>query len=78
MIQKVKAIIDRNQRRSGWKIARELNISREGMQHILENKLRLKALNFQKLQELDDRPKKVKLEWAKELLRLHESDQLPN
>lgn len=78
MIRKVKARIDRNPRRSGRKIARELNISRERMQHILKNELGLKPLKFQKVQELTDAQKKVRLERAKELLRLHESGQLPN
>ena len=78
MICKVKARFDRNPRRSGRKIARELNISRERMQHILKNELRLKPLKFQKVQELPDGQKKVRLERAKELLRLHESAQLPN
>ena len=41
MIRKVKARFDRNPRRSGRKITRELNISREQMQHILKNKLEL-------------------------------------
>lgn len=78
MIRKVKARFDRNPRRSGRKIARELNISRERIQHILKNELGLKPLKFQKVQELTDAQKKVRLERAKELLRLHESGQLPN
>lgn len=78
MIRKVKATIDRNPRRSGRKMARELNISRERMQHILKNELGLKPLKFQKVQELTDAQKKVRLERAKELLRLHGSGQLPN
>ena len=55
---------------SGRKIARELNISWERIQHILGNKVGLKPNAMDK--------KKVRLERAKELLRLHESSQLPN
>ena len=40
--------------------------------------LGLKPLKFQKVQELTDRQKKVRLERTKELLRLYESGQLPN
>ena len=60
------------------KNARELNISRKQMQHILKNELGLKPLKFQNVQELIDGQKQVGLERAKELLRLHESGQLPN
>ena len=52
MIRKVKAIFDRYPRRSARKIARELNISRERVQHILKNELGLKPLKFQKVQQL--------------------------
>ena len=78
MIRKVKTRFDRNPRLSGRKIVRELNISRERMQHILKIELGLKPLKLPKVQELTNRQKKVRLERAKELLRLHESGQLPN
>lgn len=78
MVRKVKARIERNPRRSGRKMAAELNISRERMQHILKNVLRLKPLKFQKAHDLTPQQKKVRLERAKELLRLHESGSLPN
>ena len=58
MIRKVKARFDRNPRRSGRKIARELNILRERMQHILKNEIGLKPLKLQNVQELTDRKKK--------------------
>ena len=58
IIRKVKARSDQNPRRSGGKIARELNISREWMQHILKNELWLKPLKLQKVQELTDRQQK--------------------
>ena len=77
MIRKVRARFDRYSCRSGRKIARELNILRERMQHILKNELGLKPLKFQKVQELTDGQKKVRLERAKELLRLHKNGQLP-
>ena len=41
------------------RIARELNISRERMQHIPKNKLGLKPLKLQKEQEFTDGEKKV-------------------
>lgn len=78
MIRKVEKRIQRNPRRSGRKMARELNISRERMQHILKNELGLKPLKFQKGQDLTPAQKKVRLERAKELLRLAESGELPN
>ena len=61
MIKKVKIRFDRNPRRSGRKIAHELNISRERMQHILKNELGIKALKFQKMKELTDGQEK--LDW---------------
>ena len=48
------------------------------MQHILKNELGIKPLKFQKVQELNDGQKKVRLERAKELLRLHASGLLTN
>ena len=61
IIRKGKARFDRNPRHSGRKIARELNISRELMHHILKNDFGLKPLKFQKVQELTDGQKK--LDW---------------
>ena len=55
----VKAIIDRNSRRNSRKIARELNISRERVLHILKNEIGLKPLKFQKVQELTDGQEKI-------------------
>ena len=54
MIRKVKARYDQNSPSSGRKIAHELNILREQMQHILKNEFGLKPLKFQKVQELTD------------------------
>lgn len=78
MIRKVQKRIERNPRRSGRKMARELNISQRSMQRILKDELGLKPLKFQKAQDLNDKQKKVRLERAKELLRLAESGRLPN
>lgn len=76
MVRKVKARIERNPRRSGRQMAAELKISRERMQHILSNKLGLKALKFQKAHDLTPAQKKVRLDRAKELLRLHAAGNL--
>lgn len=78
MIRKVEARIKRNPRRSGRKMAAELNVSRERLQHILRNELRLKPYKFQKAHDFTPQPKKVRLDRAKELIRLHESGSLPN
>ena len=72
-----KARFDRNSCRGGRKIARELNITRERMQHILKNDLGLKLLKFWKCKNLLRDKKKNRLERTKQLLRLHESSQLP-
>lgn len=78
MVRKVKKRIERNPRRSGRQMARELHISVERMQHILKNELKVKPYKFQKMQDLTDAQKKVRLDRAKELLRLADSGQLPN
>ena len=77
IIRKVKPRFHRNPRRRGRKIARELNILRDRMQHILKNKLGLKPLKFQKVQKLSDGQKNVRLKRAKEVHRLHKNGQLP-
>lgn len=78
MVRKVKKRIERNPRRSGRQMARELNISQYAIRQILKNELGLKPLKFQKVQDLTDAQKKARLEKAKELLRLAESGELPN
>lgn len=78
MVRKVKKRIERNPRRSGRKMARELKISQGSIRNILKNELKLKALKFQKAQDLNAAQKKVRLDRAKELLRLAESGELPN
>lgn len=78
MVRKVKARIERNPRRSSRKMARELNISQRSMRRILQNELKVKPYKLVKGQDLTPAKKKVRLERAKELLRLHESGSLPN
>ena len=55
MIRKVQKRIERNPRRSGRKMARELNISQRSMQRMLKDELGLKPLKFQKAQDLNDK-----------------------
>ena len=55
-MRKVKAIFDRNPRSSGGKIARELNIWRERMQHILKNELGLKPSKPVKFKKYNSSP----------------------
>lgn len=78
MVLKVKKRIERNPRRSGRKMARELNISARSVQRILQNNLKLKPLKFQKAHHLTTPQKKVRMERAKELLRRAESGEFPN
>lgn len=78
MVRKVKKRLDRNPRRSGRKMARELNISQYSIRQILKNELGVKPLKFQKVQELTPQQKENRLKRAKELLRLAASGELPN
>ena len=78
MVRKVVKRLVRNPRRSGRKIARELNILQHSIRQILKNVLGVKPLKFQKVQELTLQPKENRLKGAKELLRLIESGELPN
>ena len=70
MVRKVKKHLDRNPRRSGREMARELNISQDAIRQILKNQLEVKPLKIQKVQDLTDAQKNVR---AKELHRLAES-----
>ena len=78
MVRKVKKRLDRNPRRSGRKMARQLNISQYTNRQILKNELGVKAFKIQKVQDLTKVQKKVRLVRAKELLRWTESGELPN
>ena len=59
MIGKVKVRFEGNPSHSDRKISRDLNISRERIQHILKIELGLKPLKLQKLQQLTDGEKKL-------------------
>lgn len=78
MVRKVKKRLERNPRRSANQMAKELKISERSIRRILKNELKVKPYKFQKAHELTPKQKKVRLERAKELLRLAESGQFPN
>ena len=65
-------------RRCGQKMAHELKISQYAIRQILKNELGVKPLKIQKVQDLTEAQKKVRLVRAKELLRLAENGELPN
>ena len=77
MARKVKKRLDRNLRRTGRKMARELNISQHAIRQIFKNELGVKPLKIQKVQDLNEAPKKVRLVSAVVLLRLAESGKVP-
>ena len=77
MGRKVKKRLDRNPRRTGRKMAPELNISQYATRQILKNELGVKPLKIQKVQYLTEAQKKVRLLRAS-LLRLAEIGELPN
>ena len=78
MVRKVKARLKRNPRRSGNQMAKELKISQRSIRRIFQNELKVKPYKFQKAHDLTPKQKKVRLERAKELLRLHERGEFPN
>ena len=78
MVQKVKARLERDPRRSGKQMAKELKISQSSMQRLLKKELKVKPYKFQKAHDLTAQQKTVRFKRAKELLRLHESDEFPN
>ena len=59
MVRKVKKRLDRNPRRSGQKMARELNLLQYAIQQILKNEVEVKPLKIQKVQDLTDAQKKL-------------------
>ena len=59
MVRKIKKWLDRNPRRSGRKMACELNISLYAIRQILKSKLVVKPLKIQKLQDLTEAQKKL-------------------
>lgn len=78
MVRKVKKRLERNPRRSGRQMAKELNISQDSIRRILKNELHVKPYKFQKAHDLTPKQKKVRLDRAKELLRLDERGEFPN
>lgn len=78
MVQKVSKRLERNPRRSANQMAKELGVSDRSVRRILKNDLKVKPYKFQKAHELTEKQKKVRLQRAKELLRLAESGQFPN
>lgn len=78
MVQKVKKRLERNPRRSANQMAKELKISDRSIRRILKNDLKVKPYKIQKAHDLTPKQQQVRLERAKELLRLAESGQLPN
>lgn len=62
MVRKVKARLERNPRRSGRQMAKELKISQGSIRHILQNELKVKPYKFQKAHDLTPKQKKVRLE----------------
>lgn len=78
MVRKVRARIDRNPRQSARSMAHQMNVSDWSIRRILKNDLRLKPYKMQKVQNLTDAQKKVRLERARELKRLHVRGELPH
>lgn len=78
MVRRVKARIERKPRTSAAQMAKGLKISRRSVGRILENELQLKPYKMQKVHELDERKRLQRFERATELIRLHESGELPN
>lgn len=78
MVRKVKKRLERNPRRSANQMAKELKISDRSIRRIMKNELKVKPYKFQKAHDLTPKQQQVKLERAKELLRLAESGQIPN
>ena len=64
--------LERNPRRSGRQMAKELKISQDSIRRILKNELKVKPYKFQKAHDLTPKQKKVRLERAKQLLRLQD------
>ncbi|XP_033213937.1 uncharacterized protein LOC117171001 [Belonocnema kinseyi] len=78
MVQKVKKRLERNPRRSANQMAKELKISDRSIRLIQKNDLKVKSYKIRKAHYLTPKQQQVRLERAKELLRLAESGQFPN
>jgi len=77
MIRKVKKRIQRNPRQSANQLAARLHVSRYSIQTILKNELHLKPYKIQKVQDLTEAQKKVRLERTRALKALAERDEIP-
>lgn len=77
-IRKVRDRLRRNPRRSARKMAEDIGISKSSMGRILKLKLKTKPFKIQKVQELNDKQKKIRLERSKELKRRCAAGELPN
>lgn len=77
MVQKVKKRLERSPRQSANEMAKELKISDRSIRRILKNYLKVKSYKIQKDHDLTPKQQQVRLEKAKELLRLAESGQFP-
>ncbi|KAK9694056.1 hypothetical protein QE152_g33777 [Popillia japonica] len=65
MIRKVKARLQRNPRRRGNQMAKELKISQRSIQRIFQNELKIKPYKFQKTHDLTPKQAVVDLEHSK-------------
>ena len=66
-VRKVKKRLERNPRRSVNQMAADIGVSPMSIYRILKNKLMVKPYKIQKVQELTDAQKKVRLDKAKQL-----------
>ncbi|XP_033228815.1 uncharacterized protein LOC117180425 [Belonocnema kinseyi] len=73
MVQKVRKRLERNPRRKANQMAKELKISNHSIRRILKNDLKIKPYKIQKAHDLTPKQQQVRLERAKEFLRLPES-----
>ena len=78
MVRKVRVRLERNPRPSDKQRAEGLKISACSLRCILKNEHEVKPYKLQKAPFLTEQQKKVRLERAKELLRLHDSGQIPD
>lgn len=77
-IRKVKQRLQREPRRSGNKIAKDIGISQSSIRRVFKNELHVKPYKIQKVQELTISQKKVRLDKAKELKALLARSELKN
>lgn len=78
MVKKVRKRLKRNPRRSANKMAKDLKISDRSVRRILENKLKTNPYKIQKVHQLTNEQKKLRVKKAKELKRRAASGHLEN